>query len=919
MKMTRYMNLLSRVAVLALLPVFAACTDEVKVPDDNTGADSNAITFSIFPESAQAGSRAASDETHETHISDGSMINRLYYVIYKEVTENGETKFEIDTHYNTEVKSIDFTKYEPFTLRLIPNPEDDVNTQYKILCWAQWEDENTKKNPYYDISGFPEEIKVSYDGAMNNDEARDAFYASKEFSINDKGTVVKVILERPFAQINVGTSGWDYEGIAYIQPNPQVIKYSKIIIKGAADRLDVLNNRSWYSEKVVDENAEPLEVVFNFDVIPAYRNVASNKELFDKIEGIKTIDDEKIYQNGIKEEFLKINLPRPENPETKEIEDNGDDVFAEYLGWKDYDYFCSTSGGHAQLLYDIYTETFKYMSMSYVLVPFTKSNNVFNGSTVNVNLGCAVELDENGNEKENPYADYKSVVDLKNVPANRNYRTNIIAADGTGFFMNANEINVAIYSETFADYYKRLRSTEKDWDQIDDEDDPDAVGDGINGEYGEDEGLGDEFIPDDLKTPLVLPVLEGLTVKFGGENKTAGNVERRIIDLYRYSDENVIITFDLYKGLDRYSFLTGDNGMFTKDDFEFAYYLGKDETPLNITPQPVSGKEGQYTLTIPMETLISKIGQITPIETPVVDSETWFENYQNNNNWYTRSKFVDDTKKDALFTVTNENLPTLRYYPIEFKVKTILKEPSNKFRGGDLIVTIRLHTAYKFTFSSISSDEGGEVWNDLVANNKIGSKDNNTLYEENSYYIDNGIVASSTVGRISAKSRTGVGDNHRLFAIKDAQMGDHLRFKGAAYFTKDGIFYEGHLITLHNLRENCVISCKMGRDIGQDNNAKNNATPNNRSLFVEWNGAKDNNPNKPEGWDWYGYNPSTTKTDFLKGADTETKRYVFDETKIFSNYTTTIDSFDETKDVELYTLSSGYCVYWVILSEPGNN
>lgn len=935
MKMTRYMNLLSRVAVLALLPVFAACTDEVKVPDDNTGADSNAITFSIFPESAQAGSRDTSDETDiETHISDGSMINTLYYVIYKKVgKENGE--YEIDKRYNTGVNSTKFTKNEPFTLRLIPYPEDDEKVSFKILCWAQWEDENTKKNPYYDITDFPKEIRVNYDDAMNNDEARDAFYASKEFSINDKGTVVKVILERPFAQINVGTSGWDYEGIAYIQPNPQVIKYSKLKIKGLANRLSLLHDQAWYEkDDTAQDNEEELESEFAYQIIPAYRNIC-NDDNFGTIRGIKTID----YANGVydshSEEFLKISLTRPtpsgsnkdkeegKDKEEKEKEDEFNDGFADYLGWTDYDYFCATSGSHAQLLYDIYTETFKYMSMSYVLVPFKKkeTNDGFTGSTVEVSFDCAVANENGDGVGESIFADYKSVVDLKNVPANRNYRTNIIAADGTGFFMNANEINVAIYSETFADYYKRLRSTEKDWDQIDDEDDPDAVGGEINGEYGEGEDLEDEFIPEDMKYQL-LPSLKNLQLKFGNENKKAGDVKRRIIDIYRYSDENVTITYDLFEGINRYSIIGDENSsekeMFTKNDFSFDFYLGNShlgqipnlDLPDGIQNTIVSGTSDQYDITFNMDYLLSKIEEdnITPVVTPFVDTETEFEDYQENNKWYTRSKFVDASLK----TVTRTDLPTLKYYPIEFRIKTTLKPESKRFKGGEMVVTIRLHTAYKFTFSASSNDEGLEVWNNLIKQGKPGSPDNYCKYEEYSNYIDEGAVASSSIGRISAKSRKGTGSNHRLFAIKDATMGDHLRFKGGAFVSGN----EGHYITLHNLQENCGVTVKMGRDTGQDNNAKDNADPYNRALYVEWSGAQNNNPNKPEGWDWYGYNPETTGNDLLKGAKTEVKRYVFDETKIFSNYTT---SFDGTKDVELYTISSGYCVYWVILSEPENN
>jgi len=71
---------------------------------------------------------------------------------------------------------------------------------YNFVFWAQAEDATC-----YDIEDL-KNIKISYEGAVANDEKRDAFYATrKELKVN--GALTETIkLYRPFAQVNFGTA-----------------------------------------------------------------------------------------------------------------------------------------------------------------------------------------------------------------------------------------------------------------------------------------------------------------------------------------------------------------------------------------------------------------------------------------------------------------------------------------------------------------------------------------------------------------------------------------------------------------------------------------------------------------------------------------------------------------------------------------
>ncbi len=120
-------------------------------------------------------------------LGDGMTAKNLYVSVY----ENDAEK----SHLGDLDKTATFTDLKTqVTFSLVKGKT------YNFVFWAQAEGATC-----YDIDDL-KNIKISYDGAVANDETRDAFYATrKELKVN--GSLTETIkLYRPFAQVNFGTA-----------------------------------------------------------------------------------------------------------------------------------------------------------------------------------------------------------------------------------------------------------------------------------------------------------------------------------------------------------------------------------------------------------------------------------------------------------------------------------------------------------------------------------------------------------------------------------------------------------------------------------------------------------------------------------------------------------------------------------------
>ena len=308
------------------------------------------------------------------------------------------------------------------TLRLMRNKV------YHLAFWAQ-----SSKTAAFDTHDLAQ-VTVNYDNAKNNDELRDAFCKVESFSVSASATPRKIVLTRPMAQINVGTSGADYKHYATgenVFPN-RWITYSKIAIKGVSNTINVVKDEIGEVMKNADDTDK--EVIFDWNPIAAYY-----------ASGIPTGDEDKRVgddkENSAKEEFLLVDL-------------NYDGKVAGYK--TEYPTTDVTKDEEGKITaYEYLTETFKYLSMCYVLVPAAKTETQPDGShytstvlssvqvyfaekvekTPEAGSGAGEEGDagEEDGAGETPTPEvipdeehaYR-YISLTNVPAQRNWRTNIL-------------------------------------------------------------------------------------------------------------------------------------------------------------------------------------------------------------------------------------------------------------------------------------------------------------------------------------------------------------------------------------------------------------------------------------------------------------------------------------------------------------
>ena len=363
--------------------IMSACgSDGMDNPEPSTGngESTREITLTFNTDVPAVGTRA---DEQKNIISTGSYIDVLVYAIYD---ENGNLldyfgegiKSNVPQAF-TENKigdgqtAIPFKAVDNVTVRLSVNPDK----KYRIACWAQYSGCDAYKTT--DLKN----VTVSYENVANNDETRDAFCKTELFSGNQGN--VTVTLQRPLAQINVGTTGADYRSLMqsdYIYPNMTITK-SQITVTGVANTLDVVNHKAEF------KGTGSKDITFTYSNIPAFIQMEENE--------IPT--DNKLW-NGAdsKEEFLTVKLNSDENG---------------ILPYK-VNYPTVAKDGTYK------TETFKYLSMCYVLVPFSLNSDgeTTNGSTV----GVTIELKDATGDTERAL----QARNIPSVPVNANYRTNIL-------------------------------------------------------------------------------------------------------------------------------------------------------------------------------------------------------------------------------------------------------------------------------------------------------------------------------------------------------------------------------------------------------------------------------------------------------------------------------------------------------------
>ena len=241
--------------------LFASCQKEVLEPVANEAAT---VSFSVnTPEIA---TRA---------YSDGETATVLQYAVYDAAGNELEdlTVTDGEIHTTAEVK-----------LQLV------TGNTYSVIFWA------AAPNAPYVVDFAEKTMTVDYSAAVCNDEARDAFYAYKTFTVTGVQTET-IELRRPFAQLNIGTADYlDSQNAGYVPT------HSAVTVKNIFNTLNLADGTVEGSTEVSFASAainktEAFPVAGNQYLAMNYLLVSTTKEL---------VEVEFTYTDGAKEKTRTV-------------------------------------------------------------------------------------------------------------------------------------------------------------------------------------------------------------------------------------------------------------------------------------------------------------------------------------------------------------------------------------------------------------------------------------------------------------------------------------------------------------------------------------------------------------------------------------------------------------------------------------
>ena len=207
--------------VLASVLLASSCS----LKEDFKGNDSEFATISLTLGGPESSATRA--------IGDGSSVDLLHYAVY-------DSDDQLIPALGTVIEVNKFPTQVDITLA--------KGQTYKIAFWAQ----NRSTDAYTITDGDVRHVAIKYAGYNNNDESRDAFFKTIEHTVTGD-IALDVVLERPFAQINLGVTAEDW---ADAETAGISVKKSMVKISNAAKALDLFNGQVGDGTEVVYALAE---------------------------------------------------------------------------------------------------------------------------------------------------------------------------------------------------------------------------------------------------------------------------------------------------------------------------------------------------------------------------------------------------------------------------------------------------------------------------------------------------------------------------------------------------------------------------------------------------------------------------------------------------------------------------------------
>ena len=185
------------------------------IQDSISTSESVTVTFNV------------QTECNTKAIADASNIDILYWQVFDKDVETAASPMATGV-----VRDSDGDGMFTLDLSLI------LDQTYNFIFWAQ--EEQPVGAEHYDVTDLRRVGIVSYDDELANDEGRAAFFAHKELHVT--GPIYQpVILYRPFAQLNLGTSTYDVSSLNNM--TPLKVNYSEVTVSGVAEVFNTLTGK----------------------------------------------------------------------------------------------------------------------------------------------------------------------------------------------------------------------------------------------------------------------------------------------------------------------------------------------------------------------------------------------------------------------------------------------------------------------------------------------------------------------------------------------------------------------------------------------------------------------------------------------------------------------------------------------------
>ena len=220
------MNFLFGLFATAMLLLTTACQKE------NDLANGNEVMVNFEVSAPVIATRA---------YSDGETAKNLQYAVYN------SNKVQLATMKFGEQTGVGTAEMNNLKARV--SMRLALGNTYYVLFWAEAD------NAPYDVNFADKTLTVNYNGALSNDENRDAFYCWKEVTDEElrRGSV-KIEMRRPFAQLNIGTG------------DTEIAAASGVTVRETAVKVKAYQTMNFSTGEV--SNADEAGVQFGFAAKP---------------------------------------------------------------------------------------------------------------------------------------------------------------------------------------------------------------------------------------------------------------------------------------------------------------------------------------------------------------------------------------------------------------------------------------------------------------------------------------------------------------------------------------------------------------------------------------------------------------------------------------------------------------------------